>query len=123
MGILLRPLTTIIRVNKFIQNIFDMIKKITFIGTLVLLLWFLPEQIDAQTITPATQIINFHTSPVAFSAPGTGTAYQWQSAPVDKESAWQNISGATSPTFSPGVLDSTTCYRVKVSISDTTFYW
>ena len=45
---------------------------------------------------------------------GTGTyTYQWQSSP--NNSAWTDISGATSTTYSPGVLTVTTYFRRNVT--------
>ena len=76
-------------------------------------------------MTLPTQSINYHTAPAALSITGVAAAntFQWQSSSVDKETAWQDIPGANAATYSPGVLDATTCYRVKVSMSVTNFYW
>jgi hypothetical protein len=46
---------------------------------------------------------------------GTGTlSYQWQSSP-NGSSSWTNISGATSATYNPTNITSTTYYRVLLS--------
>jgi gliding motility-associated-like protein len=56
-------------------------------------------------------------NPLTSTAPATGGsgtfAYQWQSSPDN--SAWTNITGATSLTFSPGPLTATTYFRRQVS--------
>ena len=45
---------------------------------------------------------------------GTGSyAYQWQSSPDN--ATWSNISGATSATYSPGALTTSTYYRREVT--------
>ncbi|KYP14059.1 MAG: hypothetical protein A1D16_08915, partial [Flavihumibacter sp. CACIAM 22H1] len=74
------------------------------------------------TITPASQTINYNTSPTTLSgtaASGGGTSptylYQWMSSP--NNSTWTDISGATSQNYSPGSLTATTYYRRKVTVS------
>ncbi len=65
------------------------------------------------------QSICYNTTPSGLTqtgAPtgGTGTyTYQWQSSP--NNSAWTDISGANSSTYSPGALTATTYYRRNVT--------
>jgi hypothetical protein len=67
------------------------------------------------------QTICYNTSPAALTqtgapAGGSGTySYQWQSSPDN--SAWSNISGATSTGYSPGSLNSNRYYRRRVTSS------
>ena len=67
----------------------------------------------------ADQTICFNTTPSGLTqatAPtgGTGTySYQWQSSP--NNSAWSNISGATSATYLPGALTTSIYYRRNVT--------
>ena len=44
---------------------------------------------------------------------GTGIQYQWQSSPDG--TTWNNISGATSPSYATGVMTSNTFYRASVT--------
>ena len=73
------------------------------------------------TITPGTigsaQTICYNTTPSAFTSltlptggDGTGNyTYQWQSSPDN--TTWTNIGGATSTTYAPGALTSTTYFQ------------
>jgi hypothetical protein len=59
----------------------------------------------AQTICLGTSA-----APLTETSPAAGAnAYQWQSSP--NNTTWTNITGATSPTYSPGALTATTYFR------------
>jgi RHS repeat-associated protein len=66
-------------------------------------------------ISPATQSVNYNTAPATLTATAaTGSngsfTYQWQSSPDN--SNWSNVSGATTLSYSPSALTSTTYYRI-----------
>ena len=67
----------------------------------------------------SAQTICYNTSPAGLTddtspTGGTGSyAYQWQSSPDN--ATWSNISGATSATYSPGALTTSTYYRREVT--------
>ena len=72
-----------------------------------------------ENLTPSSvssaQTICYNTTPSQLTAtPATGGSspynYQWQSSPDG--SSWSDISGATSTTYSPSALTSTTHYRI-----------
>jgi RHS repeat-associated protein len=70
------------------------------------------------TISPSSATLNYNTSPGQLTlsgvSGGSGTyTYQWQSSPDNTN--WTNISGATTTTYAPGNLTSTTYYRVVVT--------
>ncbi|MDR1556921.1 MAG: IgGFc-binding protein [Tannerellaceae bacterium] len=72
-------------------------------------------KVYAGTVGPAEQVICTGTAPaVSLTVTGaselTGTTYQWQSSP-DGTTGWSDIAGATSATYTPGTLTSTTYYR------------
>ncbi|MES2112736.1 MAG: DUF6443 domain-containing protein [Bacteroidota bacterium] len=76
-------------------------------------------QLVAGTVTPATQNINYNTTPAlingATSTGGNSTyTYQWQSSP--NGSTWTNITSATAEDYQPLALTATTYYhRVTTS--------
>jgi hypothetical protein len=67
----------------------------------------------------SAQTICYNTAPTGLTqttAPGGGTGtytYQWQSS--TNNTAWTNISGATSATYSPGALTASTYFRRAVT--------
>ncbi len=72
------------------------------------------------SVIAANQTICSGDDPVAFTvntpASGSGViSYQWQQSNTSTTSGYTNISGATSPTFDPGVIASNTYYQVIVS--------
>jgi RHS repeat-associated protein len=85
--------------------------------------------LQSGTISTTSQNISCNTSPATLicsaATGGSGTpsySYQWQIAPDNV--AWSNISGASSLSYSPGALTSTTYYRLMVTenTSATTAY-
>jgi hypothetical protein len=79
--------------------------------------------IQGGTISPASQSINYNTTPSTLTlsgvSGGNGTyTYQWQSSPDN--STWTNITGASATTYSPGALTATTYYRVVVTSNSAT---
>jgi hypothetical protein len=68
-------------------------------------------KISAGAIGPAQTIcLGTSAAPLTETSPAAGAnAYRWQSSP--NGTAWTNITGATSPTYSPGALTATTCFR------------
>ncbi|HWB28386.1 MAG TPA: DUF6443 domain-containing protein [Chitinophagaceae bacterium] len=69
------------------------------------------------SVSPSSATVNYNTSPGQLTNTRTGGSgtytYQWQSSP--NNSTWTNISGATSQNYTPGVLASTTYYRVNTT--------
>jgi hypothetical protein len=75
-------------------------------------------QLQSGSITSPSQSINYNTTPSPLTASGasggSGTyTYQWQSS--TNNSTWTNISGATSSTYSPGALTTSTYYQLVVT--------
>ncbi len=71
-------------------------------------------QLVAGTVTPASQTINYNTTPTllngAASTGGSGTyTYQWQNSP--NGTTWTNITGATAEDYTPVALTATTYYH------------
>ncbi|MDR1938795.1 MAG: hypothetical protein LBQ73_09920 [Tannerellaceae bacterium] len=64
--------------------------------------------------TSQTICLGTSASPLTETSPATGVqGYQWQSSP--NNTTWTNITGATSPTYSPGALTATTYFRRVVT--------
>lgn len=81
--------------------------------------------LQAGSVSPATQTINYLASPGTFSSTGvsggSGTyAYQWQYS-LDN-STWTNATGATGSTYIQGALSSLTYFRVAVTSNGVTGY-
>ncbi len=81
--------------------------------------------INAGTVTPSTQTINYGTNASTLTLSGVSGGnnsytYQWQSSP-DQVTA-TNISGATGTTYTPTSLTATTFYRVAVKSVGQTVY-
>jgi RHS repeat-associated protein len=75
-------------------------------------------QIQAGTVSPGTQSINYNTSPASLSLTGVSGgngsySYQWQVS--TDNSNFSNIGGATGTSYTPGALTTTTYYRVAVT--------
>ncbi len=75
-------------------------------------------QINAGSINPSSQSINYKTAPATMSVAGVsggnGTYnYQWQQS-LDGVN-WTIIRGAASTTYSPGILTTTTYYQVVIT--------
>lgn len=74
-------------------------------------------QLTGGSISPSSQTINYNATAGALTAGavngGNGTySYQWQSSP--NTTTWNNISGATGTSYSPGLLSVSTYYRLTV---------
>ena len=79
---------------------------------------FVYPQVIGGSIAPASQTINFNTTPSSLTlsgvSGGTGVyTYQWQSAPDANN--WVSIPGAITTTYSPPALKSVIYYRVAVT--------
>jgi len=80
---------------------------------------FVYPQLNAGTVNPSSEIINYNTVPptaltLSGVSGGSGTyTYQWQSS--TDELTWNSVSGATSLTYSPPALTTTTYYRVSIN--------
>jgi len=77
---------------------------------------YLPVQ--GGSVSPSSQTINYNSAPSALSVSGVsggnGTYnYQWQSSPDG--ASWNDVSGATGSSFSPGNLMAATYYRAVVN--------
>jgi RHS repeat-associated protein len=78
-------------------------------------------QLQPGSVTPASQTINYNTSPGVLSSSGVsggngGYGYQWQYSPTSNfDATGANVSGAVSATYTPGNLTSPTYYRVLVN--------
>jgi RHS repeat-associated protein len=82
-------------------------------------------QLQAGSVSPATQNINYNTVPSVLSITGINGGngiytYQWQSSPDN--STWTNLSGVTTATYTPGSLTTTTYYRASVTSNGVTLY-
>lgn len=80
--------------------------------------------VNAGSVTPSPQYINYNTTPTSLSSTGVSQgnyaySYQWQSSPDN--STWTNIP-CNIPFYSPGNLTSTTFYRVAVTSNSVTNY-
>ena len=77
-------------------------------------------QVNGGSISLPSQTINYNTIPQQLTlsgvSGGTGTySYQWQSSANSSFTSPNSISGATSTTYTPSALTSTTYYRVVVT--------
>ena len=75
-------------------------------------------QLQPGSVTPSSQTINYNTNASTLTSSGVsggnGTySYQWQSSPDN--STWTPVSGATSASYTPTNLTSTTYYQVTVT--------
>jgi RHS repeat-associated protein len=72
--------------------------------------------LQAGSVSPS-QNINYNTAPSTLNSNASGGngsyTYQWQSSTDNTN--WNDISGATSSTYAPGVLTNSMYYRVRVS--------
>lgn len=80
--------------------------------------------VNAGSVTPSPQNINYNTAPASLSSTGVSQgnyaySYQWQSSPDN--STWTNIP-CNVPIYTPGNLTSTTYYRVAVTSNSVTNY-
>jgi hypothetical protein len=83
--------------------------------------------LSVPSLNPATQWINLNTSASPISVGplrgGSGNfSYQWQSSHDGSFAAPAAISGATSSSYTPGILSSTTYFRVGVISNGDTSY-
>lgn len=81
--------------------------------------------LSAGSISPSSTSINYNTSPGQITGSGSGGicgsyAYQWQVS--SDNNTWSDISGATSTSYTPGNLTSTTYYRLKIVCGSETVY-
>ena len=81
--------------------------------------------LSAGTVTPASQTINYNTSPTLLTSTGgvggIGTyAYQWQQS--TDNSTFTDISGATTQNYTPAALTANKYFRQKITRGSETVY-
>ncbi len=84
-------------------------------------------QLQAGTVSPSTQSINYNTNSAALTLSGVSGGngsytYQWQSSLNSSFTSPVNISGATNTTYTPTGLTATTYYRVAVTSNGAALY-
>jgi hypothetical protein len=75
----------------------------------------------ANTVTPVSQTICMGSTAsmgLANSYSASGITYQWQSSNISSVGPFTNINGATSPTYTSGVLNATTYYNVVITCTN-----